>query len=338
MRVDMWQIKPGKAAAAAQSHTGRRLSTGGLIGGGAAAAAAREGKGREGSEMLRREARLRKEFLFRKAGEEQERKQHEQRMRIKEALDANRPIPAELRSEAAALAETLAYDEGLGGPTSSVDDEYAQAGVYDPKILVTTSRDPSSRLQQFAKEMRLVLPNSQRINRGKHVVSEIVRAGRDNGVTDLVVLHEHRGVPDGLIVSHFPYGPTAFFSLHNVVLRHDIPAAMERKVSEAYPHLVFSGFASRLGARARDILKHLFPVPKEESRRTISFLNQQDYISFRHHIFARTGGEHVELTEVGPRFEMRLFHIKLGTLDIDEADTEWVLRPYMNTARKRLAL
>lgn len=33
------------------------------------------------------------------------------------------------------------------------------------QILVTTSRDPSSRLTQFAKEMRLVVPNSQRVNR-----------------------------------------------------------------------------------------------------------------------------------------------------------------------------
>ena len=31
------------------------------------------------------------------------------------------------------------------------DDEYALAGVKDPKILLTTSRDPSSRLAQFAK-------------------------------------------------------------------------------------------------------------------------------------------------------------------------------------------
>lgn len=51
-----------------------------------------------------------------------------------------------------------------------IDDEYARAGVQDPKILLTTSRDPSSRLTQFVKELRLLLPNSQRINRGNVVV------------------------------------------------------------------------------------------------------------------------------------------------------------------------
>lgn len=36
-------------------------------------------------------------------------------------------------------------------PASHVDDEYARAGLTDPKIFITTSRDPSSRLVQFSK-------------------------------------------------------------------------------------------------------------------------------------------------------------------------------------------
>lgn len=36
-------------------------------------------------------------------------------------------------------------------PTTHIDDEYSKAGMRDPKILITTSRDPSSRLMQFAK-------------------------------------------------------------------------------------------------------------------------------------------------------------------------------------------
>lgn len=42
--------------------------------------------------------------------------------------------------------------------------------------------------------------------------------------------------------------------------------------------------------------------------------------------------------EVGPRFELRLFQIKLGTMDQGDAETEYVLRPYMNTAKKRKML
>lgn len=32
-----------------------------------------------------------------------------------------------------------------------MDDEYDRSGIEDPKIFITTSRDPSSRLIQFAK-------------------------------------------------------------------------------------------------------------------------------------------------------------------------------------------
>ena len=39
----------------------------------------------------------------------------------------------------------------LQGLTTSVDDEYRWAGVEDPKIMITTARDPSSKLKQFAK-------------------------------------------------------------------------------------------------------------------------------------------------------------------------------------------
>ena len=39
----------------------------------------------------------------------------------------------------------------LTEPSTHADDEYARAGVFDPKIVITTSRDPSSRLQQFSK-------------------------------------------------------------------------------------------------------------------------------------------------------------------------------------------
>ena len=47
-------------------------------------------------------------------------------------------------------------------------------------------------------------------------------------------------------------------------------------------------------------------------------------------------GKDIDLSEVGPRFQLRLYEIKLGTLESSSAaDTEWALRPYMNTAKKR---
>lgn len=84
-------------------------------------------------------------------------------------------------------------------------------------------------------------------------------------------------------------------------------------------------------------MKYLFPVPKEESKRVLTFANHDDFISFRHHTYKKaTDSNKIELSEVGPRFQLRLYEIKLGTLESEAAaDTEWALRPYMNTSRKR---
>ncbi|KAI8929345.1 anticodon-binding protein [Entophlyctis helioformis] len=282
--------------------------------------------------MIRRQARQRREYLYRKGLETKDRLIFDRKQKLKQALDEGKPIPSELRSEAEALRKELVFDENQATPTTHIDDEYARAGEVDPKILVTTSRDPSSRLQQFAKEMKLMFPNSQRMNRGNYVVEDIVDACRKSDATDLIIFHEHRGQPDGMVISHFPYGPTAYFTLHNVVLRHDIPD--RGTVSEQFPHLIFDKFNSKLGQRVQNILKYLFPVPKEDSKRVMTFANQADYISFRHHVYYEVDGQ-VQLAEVGPRFELRLYEIKLGTVDIKEADTEWVFRPYQRTAKKR---
>ena len=67
-----------------------------------------------------------------------------------------------------------------------------------------------------------MLPNATRINRGGTVLQELVELGLRKGTSDLVILHEHRGQPDGLIISHLPVGPTLYFGLQGVVLRHDV--------------------------------------------------------------------------------------------------------------------
>ena len=86
--------------------------------------------------------------------------------------------------------------------------------------------------------------------------------------------------------------------LPDMVMRHDIPEL--GTMSEAYPHLVFHNFKSRLGTRVMNILKYLFPVPRDDSRRVMTFANHDDFISFRHHNYKKDGKD-VELSEVGPR-------------------------------------
>lgn len=223
----------------------------------------------------------------------------------------------------------------------SLDNEYSQlSGIVDPRVLVTTSRDPSSRLSTFAKEIRLLLPTGIRVNRGNLILPEIVESAKRSGLTDIVNLFEHRGTPTAMTVSHLPHGPTASFSLHNVVLRADVPNSVRGTVSESYPHLIFEGFTTPLGKRVVEILKHLWP-PREVSNvnkigsRVVTFVNREDVIELRHHVFVKTGYQSVELAEVGPRLSLRLYEIRGGTLESKDADKEWSLNQFTRTSRKK---
>ena len=99
------------------------------------------------------------------------------------------------------------------------------------------------------QEIKLLFPNSQRINRGNYEIKQLMAACRANNVTDVIVVAEHRGKPVRLTVCHLPFGPTASFTLSNVVMRHDILDV--GTMSEAYPHLIFHNFSSKLGDRVR---------------------------------------------------------------------------------------
>lgn len=85
------------------------------------------------------------------------------------------------------------YDFFIGVLGEDVDDEYRYAGYQDPKIMLTTSHEPSSRLKMFIKELRLIFPNAKRMNRGKYELKELIHACRANDVSDFIVVHEHRG-------------------------------------------------------------------------------------------------------------------------------------------------
>merc|ERR1711916_33699 len=213
---------------------------------------------------LRRNARERKEFLYRKSLENKDREEYERKQKLKRLIENGSKIPKELKHEEAALRREMDLLGSKAAELKSMqDDEYQLAGVDDPKLFLTTSSDPSSRLASFAKELKLIFPNCTRVNRGHLGISDLVELCRQNNVTDMIIVHETRVEPDGMIVSHLPYGPTAYFALYNTVLRHDIDT--RKKMTLATPHLLFHNFGTPLGER------------------TQTFYNKDDYISFRPH-------------------------------------------------------
>ncbi|KAL2145577.1 hypothetical protein VTI28DRAFT_6815 [Corynascus sepedonium] len=293
--------------------------------------------------MIRKQARQRRDYLYRRALLLRDAEVAEKRAKLRAALASGKPLDPEIANDKQ-LRQDYDYDvsrDVAGDGSLDIDDEYSElSGVVDPRVLVTTSRDPSSRLMSFSKEIRLLFPTGIRLNRGNLVLPELVRSAQSERLSDVVLLHEHRGTPTAITISHFPHGPTLMASLHNVVLRADIPRSIKGTVSESYPHLIFENFTTPLGLRIVKILKHLFPprdatASKTAGNRVITFLNQDDCIEVRHHVYVRTSYNSVELSEVGPRFTMRPFSITMGTLENKDADVEWHLSQYTRTSRKK---
>jgi len=255
---------------------------------------------------VRRQIRLRKEFLHKKHEDAQQVAKDDRKRKLQSALDENKAIPTEIVKDARTLHHDLEMDLLPLEQKQLIDDEYSRIGLYDPKVCVTTSRDPSSRLKQFGKEIKLCIPNAQAINRGSHRTDELIEACKKADFTDVVILSETRGMPDGMTVCHLPFGPTVHFTLSNCVLRHDIPECTP--ASQAYPHLIFEQFNSQLGKRVSRVLQALYPMPKDDSKRVITFANSNDFISFRHHMYTKENGK-VLLKEAGPRFEMLPYEV-----------------------------
>lgn len=316
--------------------------------------------------MLKKNIRERKEYLYKRQEEIKSKLIQDKKDRLKKDIERNTnnnddnddlensgKAKAFYKKNKQMINSMEADDMETELPYNVMDDEYKSGNYREPKVLITTSRSCSNRLHQFMQEMRIIIPNSYKLNRGNLVIKELVQIAKEKEFTDIILLHENRGQPDGLILTHLPYGPTIYFGLYNVVLRHDIREI--GTVSEAYPHLVFDGFNSKLGNRVTEILKNIFPIPKLDSNKVMAFACKDDVISFRHHSFNKKNKsivnnvtntkadnecrpDDVELVEHGPRFDMMPYQITLGTVDIQDAQKEWVIRPYINTAKKNNVL
>lgn len=88
--------------------------------------------------------------------------------------------------------------------------------------MVTTSWNPSDKLKKFHKEISSLFPNSSSINWGAYKIKDIYEIAKDKDFSDIIFVHEYKGIPNGLIISHLPIGPTIYIGLINVVMRHEV--------------------------------------------------------------------------------------------------------------------
>ncbi|RUS92103.1 hypothetical protein EGW08_000127 [Elysia chlorotica] len=207
-----------------------------------------------------------------------------------------------------------------------------------PKVLITTSDRPKKKTNSFCKELRKVIPNSFVKYRRGLDLKKIIPQAISRDFTDLIVINEDAGEPNGMVLCHLPAGPTAEFKLMNAKLVKELRRVGE--MSEHFPEINIHNFNTRLGVTIGRMLSCLFPhKPNYKGRRVVTFHNQRDYIFFRHHRYEFKNAERVALQELGPRFILRLRSLQQGTFDSKYGMYEWIHKRHeMDTSRRKFHL
>ncbi|KAJ1394286.1 anticodon-binding protein [Ochromonadaceae sp. CCMP2298] len=116
--------------------------------------------------------------------------------------------------------ETLVQpdDEEVAGDEK--DDEFAKyfSNEIKPKIMITTRPKCSRKLFPFIGDLMQMIPNAFYYPRGHHMVKDLCRYATNKKFTHLVILTEKQKVCNGLLITHLPTGPTAFYKVSDVVL------------------------------------------------------------------------------------------------------------------------
>uniref|UniRef100_A0A0M3IJ46 Brix domain-containing protein n=1 Tax=Ascaris lumbricoides TaxID=6252 RepID=A0A0M3IJ46_ASCLU len=195
-----------------------------------------------------------------------------------------------------------------------------------PKVLITTSPYAKVNTFKFCYEMQKCIPNAEVFTRKGIALKKVVKQAKQNEYTDLIVVHEDRKMPNGIVLCHLPDGPTAFFKINSLKFTKDIKRKGE--TTSHNPEVILNNFNTRLGHTVARMFACLFPFePMFTGRRVVTFHNQRDYIFFRHHRYEfKREGEKAALLELGPRFTLRLKWLQKGTFDTRCGEYEWVLK------------
>ncbi|XP_062921132.1 ribosome production factor 1 [Mobula hypostoma] len=229
--------------------------------------------------------------------------------------------------------EEVAFDEATDEFSSYFNREVT------PMVLITTSDRPRGRTVRLCDQLSKVIPNSHVYYRRGLALKKIIPQCIEKGFTDLLVINEDRKVPNGLIISHLPDGPTAHFKMSNARLAKELKRRGKEPTGH-YPEVILNNFSTRLGHSIGRMFASLFPYnPQFLGRQVVTFHNQRDYIFFRFHRYIFRNEKKVGLQELGPRFTLKLRSLQKGTFDSKYGEYEWVHKRHeMDTSRRKFHL
>ena len=199
---------------------------------------------------------------------------------------------------------------------------------------ITSSRSPSPTLLKFLKELEIIFPFSQKINRGSEFLLSLVSFSLVQDCKNLIIVYENRGKPSALVVSHLPSGPSLFFTLSNVLFGKN---RTKLKTNKILPNVIFDNLSSSLGLRISRVLSSLFPPANLKSNRVVTFTGFKNLILFGHYWTEKTGykKKNFLLKKLSPSFDLQPYKITLDVVSKKGQRIEWIMTPFLNSKKKK---
>jgi ribosome production factor 1 len=209
----------------------------------------------------------------------------------------------------------------------------------DPKVLITTNNMKSSlRTYKFCRELSKILPNANYFHRKNVKITKVIPEAVKRGYSAIMLVNEDAKIPNGIVISLLPEGPTMHFKLSSLKLTDEIKNGGD--FTRHKPEIIINNFNTRLGLQVGRALTALFPHdPQYEGRHVITFHNQRDFIFVRHHRYIFKDAAKVGIQELGPRFTLKLRSLQKGVFASKFGEYEWILKRHeQEQSRRKFAL
>lgn len=244
--------------------------------------------------------------------------------------------------------------------------------------VTTSPRPSARTVQFAQELCQHVFYHAQAFDRQTFTLDQIKGFCDQRKYTALVVLHEGRQLAHGcgtnvgvtdMYISLLPDGPTAHFGVRGVMLHKEVPdhgsffrdrdrrlsASMRAHSNDINAELILNNFTTRLGISVAHILQALFntrAAPDFAYRQVATFHCQRDFIFFRFHRYIFEMAETplelknapanmpitTHISELGPRFTLRLYSVRLGAVDNHSAEYVYLRKSEDTKSRKKWAI
>lgn len=148
-------------------------------------------------------------------------------------------------------------------------------------ILITTSVRPTQRMRTLCNDLRRVIPNAIRLNRGKLGMQGIYETVLESGADGLIIVERWQGAPGiiKLYTAPFIAGPFSTLYLASVKTQDELG---HRKTFHSEPTISLDKEASPVAKHLADLFSTFLHAPLSEgSARKMSLNSSMHFSNFR---------------------------------------------------------